>query len=87
LAVLVQEAKDAATAPVRQLGNRLVFEGLFALAGILIVVFLLWYFVLRVLGEPGLPSASARPVSNDVSTAPPTPMHNRPTLPSPRVRK
>jgi serine/threonine protein kinase len=85
LAVLVQEAKDAATAPVRQLGNRLVFEGLFALVGVLIVVFLLWYFVLRVLGEPGLRSANIRPSLN--AAASPTPMHNRPTLPSPRVRK
>ncbi len=87
LIVLVQEAKDAATAPVRQLGNRLVFEGLFALAGVLLVVFLLWYFVLRVLGEPGVRFALQRSRATHSGSGEPTPMHSRPTLPSPHPRK
>jgi hypothetical protein len=87
LIVLVQEAKDTATAPVRLLGNRLVFEGLFALAGVLLVVFLLWYFVLRVFGDHGLPASANAPAARRTSTNSATPRHNRPTLPSPRLRK
>lgn len=49
LLVLVQERQSAATAPVQQLGHRLVREAILALSGILAVVGTLWYFVLRLL--------------------------------------
>ncbi len=50
--VLVQENLLAATAPVKQLGARLVREAMLALGGIITVVGVLWYLVLRVLEEP-----------------------------------
>jgi serine/threonine protein kinase len=52
LIVLVQEDKRTAMRPLNQLSSRLAREGGLALITILSVVFLLWYFVLRVLGEP-----------------------------------
>jgi eukaryotic-like serine/threonine-protein kinase len=52
LLVVVQELEQAATAPVRQLGTRLVQEGLFALTSSLLVVMLMWYVVLGVWGMP-----------------------------------
>ena len=47
LVVLVQERAAAATGPVRQLGRRLVSEGLLAIAAILFTVATLWFFALR----------------------------------------
>jgi hypothetical protein len=52
LIVLVQEDCDAAIGLVHQLGRRLVHEGLLALGGVVCVVFVLWFFVLRAMGEP-----------------------------------
>jgi serine/threonine protein kinase len=50
--VMVQERMSAATAPVKVLGSRLKREGLWALGGIIAVIFVLWYVVIRVLVEP-----------------------------------
>ena len=50
LIVLVQQKERAVTFPVRELGNRLVTEGLFALAAVILTVCVLWYFVVRKLG-------------------------------------
>lgn len=50
--VLVQERFAAATAPVKALGSRLKREGLWALGGVLAVIIVLWYVVIRVLNEP-----------------------------------
>jgi hypothetical protein len=47
LVVLVQERSGAATAPVEQLGSRLVLEGVLALLAIGLTVAALWYFALR----------------------------------------
>lgn len=52
LIVLVQEDHQAAIEPVLALGNRLVSYGLQALGVVVGVVTLLWYFVVRVLGDP-----------------------------------
>ncbi|MGE3776660.1 MAG: cache domain-containing protein, partial [Pirellulaceae bacterium] len=49
--VLVQERWDEATQPVKLLGSRLKREGLWALAGVVGVILVLWYVVIRVLGE------------------------------------
>jgi len=50
--VLVQERLQDAIAPVKQLGSRLMREGLWAFGGVLIVVVALWTIVLRMLKEP-----------------------------------
>ena len=52
LIVLVQEPFAAATAPLRELGSTLKREGLWALGGVLAVILVLWYIVLRMLSEP-----------------------------------
>ena len=52
LIVLVQEPFSAATAPVKELGSTLKREGLWALGGVLAVILVLWYIVLRMLSEP-----------------------------------
>jgi hypothetical protein len=52
--VLVQERFAEATAPVKVLGSRLKREGLWALGGVIGVVIVLWYVVIRVLDEPRL---------------------------------
>lgn len=75
--VLIQERYSKATEPVRQLGSKLKREGIWALVGVIAVVMVLWYVVLRVLSEPRLkmrrgvaaPSASQS-----------TPVHNLTTL-------
>ena len=51
LIVMVQEKEGGAIDPVRQLGNQLVREGVFALLGMLLTVTLLWFVVLRLTVE------------------------------------
>ncbi len=53
LLVLVQVHADVATAPVVQLGRRLTFEGLVALALIVSAVAALWIIVIRIPWHPG----------------------------------
>ena len=79
LIVMVQEKEDAAIDPVRQLGNQLVREGIFALVGMLLTVTLLWSVVLRLtvdtrknkrtsspIGSPRrLPPATLKPNSTE----------------------
>jgi len=52
LVVLVQESYLEVTGPVRQLGARLVREGVLAIAVAILVTALLWYAVLRLIREP-----------------------------------
>ena len=47
LLILVQESYQQATLPIRELGRKLILEGIFAAAVILIVVSTLWFFVIR----------------------------------------
>jgi hypothetical protein len=54
LIVLVQESYEAATAPVKQLGTRLVFEGILALCVVIVVIASLWFFVVRSFGRSQL---------------------------------
>jgi hypothetical protein len=49
--VIVQERYDEATAPVRELGSRMVQQGLLALGVVVAVITLLWGFVVVVLTE------------------------------------
>lgn len=49
LIVIVQENYDLAAAPVHNLGSALVFRGILALAVVVLVVMVLWYFVARAL--------------------------------------
>ena len=51
LIVMVQEKEGGAIDPVRQLGNQLVREAVFALLGMLVTVTLLWFVVLRLTVE------------------------------------
>ncbi len=53
LLVLVQVQADVATAPVRQLGRRLTFDGLIALTLVVSAVAALWIIVFRIPGHPG----------------------------------
>jgi serine/threonine protein kinase len=53
LLVLVQVSADAVTAPVKQLGRRLAFDGLSAMVVVIGVVTALWLVVLRFSREPG----------------------------------
>ena len=48
---MVQEKEGGAIDPVRQLGNQLVREAIFALLGMLMTVTLLWFVVLRLTVE------------------------------------
>ena len=50
LIVLVQQDNAAVTQPVRQMGQKLVREGVMALLVVVVVVMALWSFVVRVLG-------------------------------------
>ena len=45
--VLIQERFDEATEPVQELGRRLKQAGLWALAGVISVILVVWYIVLR----------------------------------------
>lgn len=78
LVVLVQEDYEPAFEPVRQLGKRLIREGAFAFGGVICVVFVLWYFVVRMLSEPRLERLRAAVAGND-----PTPLHQMETIAAP----
>jgi hypothetical protein len=52
LRILVQESYSQATLPIRELGRKLILEGIFAAAVILIVVSTLWFFVIRKFSQP-----------------------------------
>jgi hypothetical protein len=71
----VQEDYGAAAQPVVLLGRKLAGEGLTALAVILGVIVVLWYFVIRFLGQPnqGVQRAAVGPSA-------PTPLHTRETV-------
>ena len=49
--VLVQEDWQAAAEPTHQLARRLAREALWALSIVAVVVFALWFFVVRTAGE------------------------------------
>ena len=65
----------AATEPVKDLGGKLKREGLWALGGVLAVILVLWYVVLRMLSEPRILFQS-RAVNGSSAT----PVHNMTTL-------
>jgi hypothetical protein len=75
LVVLVQEDYLAVISPVRQLGERLVREGLLALAVVVLVTILLWYVVLRVVREP---ARISRPIPMPIRAS--TPIHAETTI-------
>ncbi len=77
LIIFVQEDKQAATTPVRELGRQLASTGVRALAGFLLVVGLLWYFVLHV--QKGTRWWKQPPFAPSSSIATPTPAHSRST--------
>lgn len=52
LRILVQESYTQATLPIRELGRKLILEGIFAATVILIVVSTLWFFVIRKFSQP-----------------------------------
>ncbi|HJN09026.1 MAG TPA: protein kinase [Pirellulaceae bacterium] len=88
IVVLVQERKDKATAPVKELGGQLKREGLWALGGVIGVVIVLWYIALRMMVDPRSsvwraaangPAASG--TTRHITNA--TPSHNLTTLPAP----
>ncbi len=82
--VLVQERYTEAIEPVRNLGAQLKREGIWALLGVIAVVLVLWYVVVRVLSEPKLTARRRLPARNDSA---PTPVENMATLPAPRKRR
>jgi len=79
--VLVQEKYANAIEPVRALGSQLKREGLWALLGVIAVVLVLWYVVIRVLSEPALTMRR-----RTASPSAPTPVNYLTTLPAPRKR-
>lgn len=72
LMVLVQEDWEAAAAPAHQLARRLAREGLWALAIVVVVVFALWFFVVRSASELVEPRTAANPRSKTEIAAMPT---------------
>ncbi|MCA9189283.1 MAG: protein kinase [Pirellulaceae bacterium] len=78
LIVLVQQQYDKATEPVRDLGRRLLREGLSAFAVTLLVMFVLWYFVVRLRRN-----VYAGRRASAIPTERSTPMHNRETMEAP----
>ncbi|MFV1965673.1 MAG: protein kinase [Pirellulaceae bacterium] len=80
--VLVQEKYSEAARPVKELGDQLKREALWAIAGVTGVVLVLWFIVLRTLHEP---RAVLRRISSEA--APPTPPHDLTTLPSAQRKK
>lgn len=78
--VLIQERYSKATEPVRQLGSRLKREATWALVGVIAVVLVLWFVVIRVLSEPRLTMGHGVGAS---SASPATPVENLTTLSSP----
>lgn len=81
--VLVQERYSKAMEPVRNLGATLKREGIWAMVGVIAVVLVLWYVVVRVLSEPRLMTRRGLPANGN---SPSTPVQNLTTLPSPRHR-
>ncbi|MEX0818424.1 MAG: protein kinase, partial [Pirellulaceae bacterium] len=79
--VLVQERYTNAIEPVHNLGSKLKREGIWALVGVVAVVLVLWYVVIRVLSQPRLITRRGPPPDGGSA---PTPAHNLATLPSPR---
>jgi hypothetical protein len=77
--VLVQERHDGAISPVKQLAQRLKREALWALLGILGVVLVLGYIVMKTMQEPG---TRLRRIVPEGPT--PTPKHGLTTLPGTR---
>ena len=73
--VLVQERFRDAVAPVERLGNQLKQEGFWALGGVLAVILVLWYIVIRMLSEPNM-ALRRRPTASNT----PTPVHNMTTI-------
>ena len=82
LIVIMQENEQAATAPVRTLGGRLVYEGILALSVVLSVVFILWYFVLGVISKP---RRTIQPTTATEYAS--TPVHEMPTMTSPKANE
>ncbi len=78
LIVFVQEDKDYATRPVRDLGRQLAGKAGLALIGFLSVVGLLWFFVLHLQGRRLWWRRS--PLGPGSSIASPTPAHPRSTV-------
>lgn len=81
--VLVQERYTKAIEPVRSLGSKLKREGIWALVGVIAVVLVLWYVVVRVLSEPRLVARRSLPANGNSQ---PTPVQNLTTLPGPNAR-
>ena len=79
--VLVQERYSKAMGPVRSLGTKLKREGIWALVGVIAVVLVLWYVVVRVLSEPRLVARRGLPTNGKLQS---TPVQNLTTLHSPR---
>ncbi|MBM4000714.1 MAG: serine/threonine protein kinase [Planctomycetes bacterium] len=80
LKVVVQEDYEGAIQPVRDLGVRLLREGLMALGVVVAVVLTMWTIVLRAMRDDpsgGKTSASRR---GDM-----TPLHDQSTIPAPRI--
>ncbi|MBI2479265.1 MAG: hypothetical protein HYV60_11715 [Planctomycetia bacterium] len=81
--VLVQERYTKAIEPVHNLGSKLKHEGIWALVGVIAVVLVLWYVVVRVLSEPRLITRRGTP---PLGNSQPTPVQNLTTLPAPGKR-
>jgi hypothetical protein len=82
LLVLIQQDQRASLQPVANLGQRLAREGAFALGGILLVVFLLWYFVFRVVGEPRIWPSASNGTASTSHTPSPSQAHSTVRLPA-----
>jgi len=76
LIVLVQEDYDAAIEPIHKLGERLVREGVIALTIVIVVIFSLWFFVVRILGRDRAASTRAAGQSERATPSP----HSMPTI-------
>jgi serine/threonine protein kinase len=92
IVVLVQERKNRATASVKELAGQLKRDGLWAMAGVIGVVMVLWYIALRMMVDPR--SSTWRTAANgstNVGTvghnSNATPGHNLTTLSAPTQRE
>ena len=74
--MLVQERFEEAITPVKHLGGRLKREGFWALGGVVAVILVLWYIVLRMLSEPRTVMLRQRSPGKPT----PTPHHQLTTL-------
>ena len=81
--VLVQERYAKAVEPVHNLASKLKHEGIWALVGVVAVVLVLWYVVIRVLSEPRLITRRGAPPNGNSQA---TPVQNLSTLHAPRKR-